>query len=80
MRILLIEDDELLGDGIEAGLKQAGYAVDWVRDGIAGELALVNEHYDAAVVDINLPRQSGLEVLKKRRAQHDATPDRKSVV
>ncbi|MFO1379676.1 MAG: response regulator transcription factor [Chitinivorax sp.] len=74
MRILLIEDDELLGDGIEAGLKQAGYAVDWVRDGIAGELALVNEHYDAAVVDINLPRQSGLEVLKKRRAQHDATP------
>lgn len=74
MRILLIEDDELLGDGIEAGLKQAGYAVDWVRDGMAGELALVNEHYDAAVVDINLPRQSGLEVLKKRRAQHDATP------
>jgi len=48
--------------------------VDWVRDGMAGELALVNEHYDAAVVDINLPRQSGLEVLKKRRAQHDATP------
>lgn len=74
MRILLVEDDELLGDGIEAGLKQAGYAVDWVRDGMAGELALANEHYDAAVLDINLPRQSGLDVLKKRRAQHDATP------
>lgn len=74
MRILLVEDDELLGDGIEAGLKQSGYAVDWVRDGMAGELALANERYDAAVLDINLPRQSGLEALKKRRAAHDTTP------
>jgi DNA-binding response OmpR family regulator len=74
MRILLVEDDDLLGDGVEAGLKQAGYTVDWVRDGKAGELAMSCEHYDAAILDINLPRQSGLETLAKRRSAGDNTP------
>lgn len=74
MRILLVEDDDLLGDGLEAGLKQAGYTVDWVRDGKAGELAMCNECYDAAILDINLPRQSGLEILNHRRSAGDPTP------
>ncbi len=74
MRILLVEDDDLLGDGVEAGLKQAGYTVDWVRDGKAGELAMSCETYDAAILDINLPRQSGLETLTKRRSAGDSTP------
>ncbi|MFO1384965.1 MAG: winged helix-turn-helix domain-containing protein [Chitinivorax sp.] len=74
MRILLVEDDDLLGDGVEAGLKQAGYTVDWVRDGKAGELAMSCERYDAAILDINLPRQSGLEILAKRRSAGDNTP------
>lgn len=74
MRILLVEDDTLLGDGLEAGLRQSGYAVDWVCDGAAGEHALACEHYDVAIIDINLPRQSGLDILRKRRAAHDNTP------
>lgn len=74
MRILLVEDDDLLGDGVEAGLKQAGYTVDWVRDGKAGELAMTSESYDAAILDINLPRQSGLDILNKRRGAGDDTP------
>ncbi|OQY68521.1 MAG: DNA-binding response regulator, partial [Rhodocyclaceae bacterium UTPRO2] len=47
MRILLVEDDRLLGDGIRAGLQQAGFAVDWAQDGRAAELALGGEAYDA---------------------------------
>ncbi len=74
MRILLIEDDALLGDGIMAGLKQAGHTVDWLRDGIAAESALNTDHFDAVVLDINLPRQDGLSLLKKRRAAGDSTP------
>lgn len=69
MRILLIEDDPLLGDGLTAGLRQAGFAVDWIKDGLAAELALKHEIFDLVVLDLGLPRLSGMAVLKNLRAQ-----------
>jgi len=74
MRILLVEDDDLLGDGIRAGLKLADYAVDWVRDGEAARLALLDHSYDACVLDLGLPRRDGLSVLKDLRADGSALP------
>jgi DNA-binding response OmpR family regulator len=74
MRLLLVEDDKLLGEGIYAGLCQEGYAVDWVRDGEAAESACLNEDYDCMVLDIGLPRQSGLAVLDHVRARGKDTP------
>ena len=67
MRVLLVEDDALLGDAIQAGLKQSGYAVDWMQDGISAEQALATEPYAAVVLDLGLPRLSGLEVLRRLR-------------
>lgn len=74
MRILLVEDDPLLGDGVRAGLKLADYAVDWVRDGEAGRLALLDQAYDACVLDLGLPRRDGLSLLRDLRARGNATP------
>jgi two-component system OmpR family response regulator/two-component system response regulator QseB len=87
MRILLAEDDLLLGDGLRAGLRQAGFQVDWVRDGQAAERELRAEPYAAAVLDLGLPFKDGLDVLLAvRRAgitlpvlvltARDAVPDR----
>jgi DNA-binding response OmpR family regulator len=67
MRILLVEDDPLLGDGLTAGLRQAGFAVDWVKDGVASDHALKNETFDLVVLDLGLPRLSGMEVLRRLR-------------
>ena len=67
MRLLLVEDNQILGKGIHAGLTQAGYAVDWVKDGETALSALKCEEYDLAVVDIGLPGCSGLEVLSSLR-------------
>ncbi|MBS1137262.1 MAG: two component transcriptional regulator, winged helix family [Proteobacteria bacterium] len=74
MRILVVEDDSLLGDGIQAGLRQAGYSADWVRDGAAADTALAVEEYAAVVLDLGLPRVSGLELLRKLRAAGNAVP------
>ena len=74
MRILLVEDDSLLGDGIRAGLKLADYAVDWVRDGEAARLALLDHAYDACVLDLGLPRRDGLAVLKDLRGRGNSLP------
>ena len=74
MRILLVEDDALLGDGTRAGLRLAGYAVDWVRDGEAARTALRAQRYDACVLDLGLPRRCGLAVLKDLRARDMSTP------
>jgi DNA-binding response OmpR family regulator len=74
MRILLVEDDALLGDGIRAGLEQAGFVVDWVTDGIAGEQALRSEAFDAVVLDLGLPRLSGLDLLRHAREAQNITP------
>jgi DNA-binding response OmpR family regulator len=74
MRVLLVEDDALLGDGIRAGLKQAGFAVDWARDGHAGQLALETEEYALLVLDLGLPKLSGMELLKWLRARANKLP------
>ena len=63
MRILLAEDDPLLGDGLRAGLRQLGFLVDWVRDGEAAERELRAQPYAAAVLDLGLPLKDGMEVL-----------------
>ncbi|WP_251972073.1 response regulator [Sphaerotilus microaerophilus] len=87
MRILLAEDDPQLGDGLRAGLRQRGFLVDWVRDGEAAERELRSAAYEAAVLDLGLPRMDGLEVLASvRRARvtvpvlvltaRDGVPDR----
>jgi two-component system OmpR family response regulator/two-component system response regulator QseB len=74
MRILVVEDDPLLGDGLAAGLRQRGFDVDWLRDGIAAELALRGEPYAAVVLDLGLPRLDGLELLRRERARGARAP------
>lgn len=74
MRILLAEDDPQLGDGLTVGLRQDGYAVDWVKDGAAADLALKDERYDLLVLDLGLPRRDGMDVLERLRARGDGLP------
>lgn len=74
MRLLLVEDDALLGDGIRAGLMLAAYAVDWVQDGKMALLALADHSYDACVLDLGLPGKDGLTVLREMRSRGDQTP------
>jgi DNA-binding response OmpR family regulator len=73
-RILLVEDDAPLGEGVKAGLEDAGHAVDWVRDGRHGREALANEAFTAVVLDLGLPRLDGLAILQELRGRGDATP------
>jgi DNA-binding response OmpR family regulator len=68
MRILLVEDDDLLGDGLRAGLVQAGFSVDWLQDGLSAWHALEAEPFSAVVLDLSLPRLGGIELLKRLRA------------
>ena len=74
MRLLLVEDDALLGEGIRAGLAQSGFAVDWVKDGEQARHALDTELYALMVLDLGLPRLSGEEVLRRLRAKNDPLP------
>jgi DNA-binding response OmpR family regulator len=74
MRILLAEDDAILGDGLRAGLRQLGFSVDWVRDGVAAERELSGAEYAAAVLDLGLPLKDGLDVLQSLRAKKINTP------
>jgi DNA-binding response OmpR family regulator len=69
MRLLVVEDDALIGAGVRTGLKQAGYTVDWVKDGQAAALAIANGVYDAVVLDLGLPRKDGLSLLRDLRAK-----------
>ena len=74
MRLLIAEDDPQLGDGLTVGLRQDGYAVDWVKDGVAADLALKTETYDLLVLDLGLPRLAGMEVLARLRERGQALP------
>jgi two-component system response regulator QseB len=74
MRVLLVEDDELLGDGLRSGLIQNGYTVDWLKDGMSADLALQTEEFDIIVLDIGLPKLSGIEVLQNFRNRGQTTP------
>jgi two-component system response regulator QseB len=67
MRVLVVEDDQMIGRAVVAGLQDGGYTVDWVRDGGDAELALANAVYDLALLDLGLPRRDGLEILKALR-------------
>ncbi|MGN6387876.1 MAG: response regulator transcription factor [Burkholderiaceae bacterium] len=69
MRILLVEDDPMIGDSVRASLRQDGYVVDWVRDGRAAETAFTTEHFDLALLDLGLPGKGGIDVLKSWRRQ-----------
>ena len=69
MRLLLVEDDALLGDGIRNGLKQQDFAVEWLRDGESAVHSLLHEHYDVVVLDLGLPKKHGLDVLREIRAK-----------
>ena len=74
MRLLVAEDDALLGEGIQAAFKIAGYAVDWVQDGQQALLALEHESYCACVLDLSLPKLDGLTLLKTIRQRKNAIP------
>lgn len=74
MRLLLIEDDPMIGRAMQAGLLAAGFALDWVRDGRAGELALANAEHDLVLLDLGLPVKDGMALLRAVRARADHVP------
>ncbi|WP_411728290.1 response regulator [Methyloglobulus sp.] len=74
MRLLLVEDDEILGDGLVAGLTMEGYAVDWLTNGKLADEALKMNSYELVVLDLNLPDMDGLTILRELRARKDETP------
>ncbi len=74
MRLLVAEDDALIGEGIQAALKMSGYVVDWVRDGNQALLSMSTEEYAACVLDISLPKLDGLGVLRALRQQRNNIP------
>ncbi len=74
MRLLLVEDDRMLGAGLQAGLRQKGWAVDWVRDGNLADEALRGEPYDVVLLDLGLPGKGGLEVLRALRGRGGSVP------
>jgi DNA-binding response OmpR family regulator len=74
MRLLLVEDDRMIGDSLRAALRLDGYAVDWVRDAVAAQSTLASERFDLVLLDLGLPKGDGLDVLRGLRARPDSTP------
>src|SRR5580698_973403 len=74
VRLLLVEDDLMIGRSLQQGLRQDGYAVDWVRDGQAARRALQDESYALLLLDLGLPRLTGRELLAELRRQKNAIP------
>lgn len=74
MRVLLVEDDPMIGASVQRGLKQEGYTVDWVRDGAAADLAVSGDVYELILLDLGLPRKSGLDLLAALRRRGVTTP------
>lgn len=74
MRILLIEDDLLIGDGIKAGLSLQGFCLDWFTDGLEGKEAITADVYDAVVLDLSLPGEDGLDILRHWRRAGRSEP------
>ena len=74
MRLLLVEDDSMIGEAARQGLRQEGHTVDWVRDGREAEAAVVAAPYDAVLLDLGLPRRDGLAILKSWRARGVGVP------
>lgn len=74
MRVLLVEDDPMIGEAIQAALKDASYATDWVKDGQTALTTLGCQHYDLVLLDLGLPGKDGLEVLSSIRAKDNPIP------
>ena len=74
MRLLLVEDDRMIGASVQSGLRQEGYSVDWVRDGSAAELAIANGVYELILLDLGLPRKTGLDLLAGLRRKGSVLP------
>jgi DNA-binding response OmpR family regulator len=74
LRVLLVEDDDLLGDAVQTGLEQAGYTVDWLRDGRLAGNALHDESFDLLILDLGLPGKDGMQVLREMRDQGQDLP------
>jgi two-component system OmpR family response regulator len=74
MRVLLVEDDTMLGRAVEQALQDAAYAVDWVQDGVRASAALERHEFELILLDLGLPHRDGLDVLRRLRASGDATP------
>jgi two-component system, OmpR family, response regulator len=74
MRLLLVEDDGMVGQAVREGLRQDGFSIDWVLDGASAETALRTEPYDCLLLDLGLPKKSGLDVLRTLRARRNAIP------
>jgi two-component system response regulator QseB len=74
MRLLLVEDDPMIGRAVRHGLERAGFTVDWVTDGQSAEAAVANGVYDTIILDLGLPRVDGLTLLRSLRARRDAVP------
>ena len=74
VRLLLVEDDRMIGEGVRKGLRQDGFTVDWVQDGRAAELAIDNEVYDLLLLDLGLPGKDGMDVLATLRRRGNAIP------
>jgi DNA-binding response OmpR family regulator len=74
MRLLLVEDDAMIGENVRDGLTREGHTVDWVRDGVAAEAAIAAQPYGAVLLDLGLPRRDGVEVLRDVRALRNDVP------
>lgn len=74
MRLLLVEDDSMIGQALVGLLRGDDYVVDWVQDGAQADAALHGHHYDLVLLDLGLPKLDGLQVLRQLRARKDATP------
>lgn len=74
MRILLAEDDPQLGDALSRSLRLSGYAVDWARTGLEADMALTDQVYSVAILDLGLPKMDGFEVLRRLRTRRSKTP------
>src|ERR1700721_1058246 len=74
MRVLLVEDDAMIAQGLQTALRQGGFAVDWMRDGRSGAAALQSSVFDVVLLDLGLPHRDGIDVLRELRRRGDVTP------
>src|SRR5277367_4936246 len=74
MRVLLVEDDAMIAQGLQTALRQGGFAVDWMRDGSSAGAALQSSVFDVVLLDLGLPLRNGIEVLRELRKRGDSTP------
>jgi two-component system OmpR family response regulator len=74
MRVLLVEDDSMIGEAVSQALRDAAYAVDWIQDGLLAASALIHHSFELVLLDLGLPLRDGLSLLREMRARGDDTP------